>query len=200
MPLPPIAAANLRHPWRLGTAVCLATGGWVGLLPGAPGTWGALVGLPLAWGLGQLTLAFHWAAVVAICLLGVPICSAAVRRLGGPKDPGCIVLDEIASMPIVFLGLGLASWQVALAGFLLHRLFDITKPPPARQLESLPAGLGIMADDWAAGIYANLALRLLLALIPGAGGAFESIGSECVGRQCRSQGSFSTPRQYNAAS
>ena len=54
----------------------------------------------------------------------------------------------------------MASWPVALAGFLLHRLFDITKPPPARQLESLPTGLGIMADDWAAGIYANLSLRL----------------------------------------
>jgi phosphatidylglycerophosphatase A len=162
MPLPPIAAANLRHPWQLGPAVWLATGGWVGFLPGAPGTWGALVGIPLAWGLGYLPPALDLASVVAICLLGVPICSAAARRMGGPKDPGCIVLDEIASMPITFLGIGLVSWQVALAGFLLHRLFDITKPPPARQLESLPAGLGIMADDWAAGIYANLSLRLLV--------------------------------------
>jgi phosphatidylglycerophosphatase A len=120
--------------------------------------------------LGHLTPALHAAAVVVICLLGVPICSAAARRLGGLKDPGCIVLDEIASLPIVFLGPGLelASWQVALAGFLLHRLFDITKPPPARQLESLPAGLGIMADDWAAAIYANLSLRLLMAAAPGA--------------------------------
>jgi len=167
MPLPPIAAANLRHPWRLGPAVWLATGAWVGLLPGAPGTWGALAGIPLAWGLGHLPLAIQAAVVVAICLLGVPVCTAAVRRLGGPKDPGCIVLDEIASLPIVFLGLELASWQMALTGFLLHRLFDITKPPPARQLESLPTGLGIMADDWAAGIFANVSLRLLLALIPG---------------------------------
>jgi len=166
MPLPSIAAANLRRPWRLGPAVWLATGGWIGFVPRAPGTFGTLLGIPLAWGLGQLPLGLNIAAVVAICLLGVPVCSAAVRRLGGPKDPGCIVLDEIASLPIALLGIGLASWQIALAGFLLHRLFDITKPPPARQLESLPAGLGIMADDWAAGAYANLTLRVLMAFIP----------------------------------
>src|SRR5271163_4753362 len=93
MPLPPIAAANLRHPWRLGPAVWLATGGWIGFLPGAPGTWGAILGIPLAWGFGHFPPALHVAAVVGICLLGVPVCSAAVRRLGGPKDPGCIVLD-----------------------------------------------------------------------------------------------------------
>jgi phosphatidylglycerophosphatase A len=168
MPLPPIAAANLRHPWRLGPAVWLATCGWVGLLPFAPGTWGALVGVPLAWGIGLLPFTAQLALDVVICLLGVPVCTAAVRRLGGPKDPGCIVLDEAASLPIAFLGLPLVSWQTALAGFLLHRLFDISKPPPARQLEALPAGWGIMADDWAAAVYANLALRLLFMVIPAA--------------------------------
>jgi phosphatidylglycerophosphatase A len=55
-------------------------------------------------------------------------------------------------------------WQLALAGFMLHRLLDITKPPPARQLERLPQGLGIMADDFAAAVYANLALRILIKL------------------------------------
>ena len=166
MPLPPIAAANLSHPWRLGPMVWLATGGWIGFIPKAPGTFGTLLGIPLAWGLGCLPAALHWGALLAICCLGVPICTAAVRRLGGPKDPGCIVLDEVASLPIAFLGLDLASWQMALAGLLLHRLFDISKPPPARQLEALPSGLGIMADDWAAGVYANLALRLLMLVIP----------------------------------
>ena len=56
----------------------------------------------------------------------------------------------------------LDSWAIAVAGFALHRLFDISKPPPARQLERLPDGLGIMADDMAAAVYANLALHLLV--------------------------------------
>lgn len=155
-----------RKPWHQGLAVWAATGGWVGFLPGAPGTWGALVGLPLAWGLGRLPVAANTAITVLICLAGVPICTAAARRLGGKKDPGVIVLDEIASMPLVFFLVPIDSWLVALAGFGLHRLFDIWKPPPARQLEALPEGLGIMADDWIAGIYANLALRLVLWLVP----------------------------------
>ena len=72
------------------------------------------------------------------------------------------MLDEIASVPITFYLIDDWSWLAVLAGFLLHRLFDITKPPPARQLERLPKGLGIMADDWMAGLYSNLALRLVL--------------------------------------
>ena len=99
------------------------------------------------------------AAIVALFVVGVPLCTAAVKRLGGKKDPGCIVFDEIASLPITFFLVPMTEPLVVLAGFALHRLFDITKPPPARQLESLPDGLGIMADDVIAGIYSNLALR-----------------------------------------
>jgi phosphatidylglycerophosphatase A len=120
----------------------------------------------LAWGLDHLPIGPRLVSIVAICALGVPVCTAAARRLGGKKDPGSIVLDEIASLPITFLLIPLTSWSVVLAGFLLHRLFDITKPPPARQFEALPEGLGIMADDWIAGLYSNLALRLLLWLAP----------------------------------
>jgi phosphatidylglycerophosphatase A len=82
--------------------------------------------------------------------------------LGNVKDPGCIVLDEIASLPITFFLVPMNSWIVVAAGFALHRLFDISKPPPARQLERLPEGLGIMADDWAAGVYSNLVLHALI--------------------------------------
>ena len=153
-------------------AVFLATGLGAGFFPVAPGTVGALWGVPLAWGLEHLayhtSLATPYAAVcqavaiVAICAAGMPICTVAARRLGGKKDPGSIVLDEIASMPIAFYLIPMANWKIAAAGFVLHRLFDITKPPPARQLERWPTGLGIMADDWAAAVYANLALRALL--------------------------------------
>ena len=104
------------------------------------------------------------AAIVALCLVGIPICTHAVHRLGG-KDPGCVVWDEMASLPITFFLVPLEAWSnpgIVLTGFILNRVFDISKPPPARQLERLPEGLGVMADDWAAGIYSCLTLHALL--------------------------------------
>lgn len=148
--------------YQLSPAIVLATGLGVGFIPWAPGTFGTLLGLPLAWGLSRLGIPAMAGITAAICLAGIPICTRAVRQMGGAKDPGSIVLDEIASVPITFLGIADWSWGAIVAGFLLHRLFDITKPPPARQLERLPEGLGIMADDWIAGLFSNLVLRLLL--------------------------------------
>jgi phosphatidylglycerophosphatase A len=154
-----------------GLAVLLATGLGAGFFPLAPGTVGALWGVPLAWGLEHLAQRVspgtpyaaicQAVAIVVLCAASIPVCTVAARRLG-KKDPGAIVLDEIASMPIAFYLIPIANWKIAVAGFVLHRLFDVTKPPPARQLERLPAGLGIMADDWAAAVYANLALRLVV--------------------------------------
>jgi phosphatidylglycerophosphatase A len=146
-------------------AVWVATGFWVGFIPWAPGTFGTLLGLPLAWGLAQLGPLPMALATIAICLAGIPICTRAAQRMGGAKDPGSIVLDEIASVPITFFLIDNWTWGTVLAGFLLHRLFDITKPPPTRKLEHLPQGLGIMADDWMAGVYSNLALRLVVWLV-----------------------------------
>ncbi len=144
-------------------AAILATGFGIGLIPFAPGTFGTLLGIPLAWGVGQLpSVGWRLLAVAGVCAIGIPVCTAAARRLGGQKDPGAIVFDEIASLPITFWLVPIDSVAVVVAGFLLHRLFDITKPPPARQLERLSTGLGIMADDWIAGIYSNLALRLVI--------------------------------------
>lgn len=159
------------QPARWTPAVWAATGLGFGLSPVAPGTVGALWGLPLAWGLGQTPLWVQLAVIVVICLLGIPLCTRAARDLGGKKDPGAIVWDEIVSMPITFLLVPMTSPAVVIVGFLLNRVFDISKPPPARQLERLPDGLGIMADDLAAGVYSCGVLHLLLALgwIPGAG-------------------------------
>jgi phosphatidylglycerophosphatase A len=145
---------------RKGPAVWLATGGWLGFFPYAPGTVGSLWGLPVAWGVGQLEWWGQALVIVLLGLAGVPLCTAAARKLG-LKDPGCIVVDEIASFPITFFLVPMTGPQVIVAGFVLNRVFDITKPPPARQLERLPQGLGIMADDWAAGVYSNLLLHLL---------------------------------------
>ena len=140
-------------------SVWLATGFGVGLWAPAPGTAGAAMGSVLAWEIGHLP-GFGWQvlAIVALNLVGIPLCTRAGHRLGGKKDHQAIIWDEITSMPLVYLLVPLSGWGVAIAGFLLHRLFDITKPPPARQLEALPDGLGVMADDWIAGLYACIAL------------------------------------------
>ncbi len=144
-------------------SVFVASGFWVGRIPWAPGTWGALMGVPLSWGLSFVpSLAIQAGVIVALNLVGVPLCTAAVRKFGGVKDPSSLVYDEIATVPMAFFLVPSAAARqplVLLAGFLFHRLFDITKPPPARQLEHLPDGLGIMADDWAAGAYACLAMH-----------------------------------------
>jgi phosphatidylglycerophosphatase A len=143
--------------------VWLATGLGIGLIAPAPGTVGAAVwGMPLAWAIGRLPgVDWQLLAIALLLLVGIPLTTAAGRALGGKKDNQAIIWDEIATMPIVFLLVPLTSWTVALAGFLLHRLMDITKPPPARQLEHLPDGLGVMADDVVAGLYACAALATL---------------------------------------
>jgi len=160
-----------KPPVRHGFVVWIATGFGFGFSPIMPGTAGAAWGLLLAWGVAQVpalgsvpALALQAVLIAAICLIGVPVCTAAARQLG-LKDPGCVTFDEIASMPLVFLLVPrelMSSIWVLLAGFVLHRIFDITKPPPARLLERLPEGQGIMADDLIAGAYACLALHVLL--------------------------------------
>ena len=146
---------NLKSP-----SVWLATGLGLGLVTVSPGTMGtAIWGLPLAWGI-SLVPGVGWQALVIAGLfaIGVPVCTAAGRAMGGSKDNQAIIWDEIVTMPVVFLFVPLANWKVALAGFLLHRAFDITKPPPCAQLEILPDGLGVMSDDLMAAIYAGSAL------------------------------------------
>ena len=145
--------------------VWIATAGPLGHSPLAPGTVGSVLGLALAWGIGQLpSVWLEVATILAICAVGVPICGAAAARLGAGKDPGAIVLDEIAALPIVFFLVKADGLVAMLAGFALFRLFDVVKPPPVRQVERLPGGLGIMADDWAAAVYANLVLQMSVAL------------------------------------
>ena len=91
--------------------------------------------------------------------------TTAERYFGG-IDPGPIVLDEVVGMLITlaFIPVGVSA---ALIGFVLFRIFDVIKPFPARRLEALHGGLGVMADDAMAAIYANVSLRLVMALVPG---------------------------------
>lgn len=159
-----------RLPARGGWPVFLATGAWIGLVPWAPGTFGTLWGVLLAWGIGQIELVPLRALVIAaLVAVGIPLCTVAARRMGGLKDPGAIVFDEIAAVPIAFFLIPIEGWTVAGLGFLSFRLFDIAKPPPVKRFEKLPEGLGIMADDCVAAVYANLALRLVLWIAAAAG-------------------------------
>ena len=158
-------------PVRLTFSVLVATGLGAGFSPVMPGTVGSLWGLPLAWGIAQIpalaglpALAWQAAAIVLLCLVGVPLCTAAGKQFGR-KDPGAIVWDEIAAVPIVFWlvpGERMQSPLILAVGFLLFRIFDITKLPPIKRLEALPRGLGVMADDWLAAVYAAAAMQVLL--------------------------------------
>jgi phosphatidylglycerophosphatase A len=141
----------------------LATGLGLGLATPAPGTVASAIwGLPLAWLVGQLPgTGWQILAIVCAVAVGIPLTTRANRALGVEKDHQAIVWDEIASLPLVFLVVPMSAWKIGAAGFVLHRLFDITKPPPARQLERLPAGWGIMADDLMAAVYASIALWAL---------------------------------------
>jgi phosphatidylglycerophosphatase A len=124
-------------------------------MPFAPGTWGSLAALPCAWAI--VWLWGHPALVLAAAIVFVLGCWAAGAATDD-KDPGYIVIDEVAAQ---FLTLAAAplDWRAYLAGFVLFRIFDIWKPFPIRRLErAVPGGLGIMLDDIAAAIYALILL------------------------------------------
>jgi phosphatidylglycerophosphatase A len=140
---------------RLATLV--ATGLGSGYAPFAPGTAGSLLGLALFWALHHLPLAGQAAATVLVFAVGVAAAAHVARRLG-VEDPGLVVADEVVGMWVSLLGLPLTG-VTAVAGFVLFRVFDVFKPYPARDLERLPGGWGIMCDDVMAGVYANLLLR-----------------------------------------
>jgi phosphatidylglycerophosphatase A len=152
-------------------ALAIATGLGLGYLPKAPGTFGSLLGVLLAWGLLSVSSArpvggflIGVGLLVVVSLLGLWASSRAAAYLQ-KKDPQIVVVDEVAGQLIAYAALAIPpvsplNWQYLLAGFILFRVFDICKPFPARLAESFPGGVGIMADDWIAGVYAALALGL----------------------------------------
>ena len=187
---PPVAAvATVARATRRRTpgdylALALATWG-VGFIPGAPGTYGSAVGVGLyllvesagaristtaaARGWSQAALASFRVTLVLLVIAVVTFAgvwaATRVEKLLGRKDPGVVVADEVAGQLIAFLFVPInAGWWAVIAGFVLFRLFDIWKPYPIRRLEALESGLGVMADDVLAGIYAAIVMSMLVSI------------------------------------
>jgi phosphatidylglycerophosphatase A len=143
---------------RAGLAIATALG--AGYAPFAPGTVGSAVGLAL-WLLLPNILWMQVAAIVAASVAGAWAGNVAEAHFG-KKDPGHVVIDEVAGMMVTVLLVPIPGVVWPIVAFLLFRASDIVKPYPANRLEGLPGGIGIMADDLLAGVYANLALRLCI--------------------------------------
>jgi phosphatidylglycerophosphatase A len=145
-------------------STAIATGFGSGYSPFAPGTAGSAVGLLLFWPMRAAGPTVQVAVIVAGFFVGVVACTRLARRIRR-KDPGLAVWDEVVGMWTTMALLPFTPLTAA-AGFVLFRIMDVVKPWPARQLEALPDGWGIMTDDLFAGIYAHLALRVLLLVWP----------------------------------
>jgi phosphatidylglycerophosphatase A len=146
----------------------------LGFMPIASGTWGSLppafifAGMCLlgsGWGL----IAANAVLMVVLAILASVVCvkfTPHVVKLAGKKDPGEIVADEFAGQSVTFIGAYASGYKeiaiVAVAGFLLFRLFDIFKPWPIRNLEKLPDGWGVLADDLLAGVFAGIVLQVIM--------------------------------------
>ena len=160
-------------------ALFIATACGLGYIPVAPGTWGSLGGILLYFAVHEvfpptfvpdLRKSFEvpgwsaaWAGIpvmVVVAALGVWSATTAAR-FWNVSDPQRVVIDEVSGQHLTYLlALAPLNWKYLLLGFILFRVFDIWKPFPARQAESLPGGWGIMSDDWIAGIYAAIGLWL----------------------------------------
>ena len=148
-------------------ATLTATFFGIGYMRPGPGTW-ASASTMLLWAAFARLLPQNARTpllivlAVVITLVGIPA-STLVARASAKKDPGFVVIDEVAGQLISLFAVPLA-WKTFLGGFILFRVFDILKPPPVRQLEQFPEGTGIVLDDVAAGIYALAVMQLLLHL------------------------------------
>jgi phosphatidylglycerophosphatase A len=166
-------------------ALTLTTFG-VGYIPGAPGTYGSIIGVAIYLGSWQVisrlsdritahdpkfwayNAAVYAAIAVLITALGLIGIWASNRTIPifGTEDPHQAVVDEVIGQIITFLFIPFTTyWPLIFAGFVLFRLFDIWKPYPIDALQALPGGLGICADDIVAGVYAGVCLTIFNAII-----------------------------------
>lgn len=134
----------------------VASGLGLGYLPVCPGTFGTLLALPL-WYLGGGSGIAHFVILAAVLLVSIPAAGVEMRETGG-KDPPSVVIDEVAGMLLAATGIPWG-WKTAVLLFLLFRFFDIVKLGPAAWANAREGAAYVVADDLAAGLYANLAYR-----------------------------------------
>ena len=143
--------------------IFVATGAWVGKIPIAPGTFGTLVGILFVLAFKIINPCYETFYVVTLIIFAIFIAELAEKILK-QKDPGCIVIDEIAGYVVTMAGIPL-SIPTIVAGFILFRFFDIIKPFPVKYFEkNFKGGPGIVLDDLVAGLLASVVLRILIGL------------------------------------
>ncbi len=152
----------MMKPPRNRVADLISTSLGCGYSPFAPGTAGSLAGLATGILLHRFAGLSYWHFAALATVATPPAVWAATQtaRAIQVKDPGIVVIDEVLGQWITLAGATHYNWKSYTAAFVLFRLFDIWKPPPVRQLEALPEGSGIVADDLMAGCYAALVLFL----------------------------------------
>jgi phosphatidylglycerophosphatase A len=144
----------------------IATCGYLGYVPMAPGTFGSAAGLVAFYAVRSTdSMTVELAAIIVLFAIGIWSGTVAEQHFGG-VDPGPVVLDEVVGMLITLAFLPV-SVTGAIVGFLVFRVLDVVKPWPSARFERLPGGLGVMADDGMAALYGNLAMRGLIAVTPG---------------------------------
>ena len=146
-------------------AKCIASFFYIGYFPFAPGTLATAAGALLAFSF-RFNIAVYLVVMLAVVAVGFLAAHEAEKSIG-KKDPGCIVIDEVAGIMISFFMIPMY-WPVIVTGFFLFRAFDMFKVPPADNFESMGGGAGIMLDDIMAGVYTNLTLQIALKLSGGA--------------------------------
>jgi len=143
----------------------LATCGFVGHVPVAPGTAGSLVGVALFYALRAFDAPFAEVAAILILFAAGVWAAGVAERHWQRTDPGPVVIDEVVGMLITLCWLPLTGLGV-FVGFLVFRVLDVWKPWPAARFESLHGGLGVMADDAMSGVYGQVLMRVLVAAAP----------------------------------
>ena len=146
----------------MNTATFIASAGGAGYAPAAPGTFGSLAGIVIGVILLPLGHGPLFAGIIVCALAGL----WSVWAVGGQADPGWIVIDEVSGQLIAMLALPRVTWPGLLLAFALFRLFDITKIGPIGSADRRHDALGVMADDWLAGLFAFVLLLALVHALP----------------------------------
>jgi len=174
-PMPPVSTAGTAVPRetlmetvterRRDAAAWIATCGGLGYFPLAPGAAGSALGLGIVFGIGRLPLGRLWLASI-VALTAVALAAVGIWAAGGAEkyfgrvDPKQVVIDEVVGQMLALCIWPGAAWPWMLAGFVIFRVLDVTKPFPIRRLERAPGGWGIMLDDVAAGAYSLVILSV----------------------------------------